>query len=64
VFGVEHWHVLPYAGGLFDQPENLINDMLRYIAHRSQVQDENDVRIYAPPNAYDDLDETIERFSL
>jgi hypothetical protein len=64
VFGVEHWHVLPYAGGLFDQPETLINDMLRYIASRSRARDENEGRIYAPSDAYDDLDATIERFSL
>lgn len=57
VFGVENWHVLPYAGGLFDQPEALIWDMVRYINLRDTVRSPDNPTIYASPDAYEDQDE-------
>jgi hypothetical protein len=56
VFGVEHWQVLPFAGGLFDQPETLLWDMIRYINIRNGVEDSD--AIFAPPDAYEDQPES------
>jgi phage terminase large subunit-like protein len=64
VYGVEEWHVLPFAGGLFDQPESLLFDMIRYRNKRREVLD--DGTIHAPPNAYEDqpLAEQVKRTQL
>lgn len=65
VFGVESWQVLPYAGGLFDQPETLIWDMVRYINLRDAVRSPDNPTIYAPPDAYEDQPEgEAQRMSL
>lgn len=63
VFGVEQWHVLPFAGGMFDQPETLLMDMIRYIGARARCREESDGLIPAPPDAYEDY-EDVESFSL
>lgn len=52
VFGVENWHVLPFPGGLFEQPETLIWDMVRYINLRDAVRDPNNPVIYATPDVH------------
>lgn len=57
VFGVENWRVLPYAGGLFDQPEALIWDMVRYINLRDEVQNPDNPTVYAPEDAYEEQTE-------
>lgn len=64
VFGVENWHVLPYAGGLFDQPETLIWDMVRYINLRDEVRNPNNPAIYAPPDAYEEQQSEVRKMSL
>lgn len=58
VFGVENWHVLPFEGGLFDQPESLIWDMIRYINLRDEVRSPDNPVIYAAPDAYEEQPET------
>jgi hypothetical protein len=64
VYGVEEWHVLPFAGGLFDQPESLIFDMIRYSNKRREVLDDD--TIHAPPDAYEEqaLTEQVKRTRL
>lgn len=64
VFGVENWHVLPYTGGLFDQPEALIWDMVRYINLRDDVRNPDNPTIYAPLDAYEDQTDDAKRMSL
>jgi hypothetical protein len=64
VFGVENWHVLPYTGGLFDQPEALIWDMVRYINLRDGVQDPDNPLVYAPPDAYEEQESTVKKMEL
>jgi hypothetical protein len=64
VFGAEHWHVLPYPGGLFDQPETLLWDMIRYINLRDEVRNPDNPVIYAPPDAYEDQETEIKRTTL
>jgi len=61
VFGVEQWHVLPYPGGLFEQPETLIWDMVRYINLRDAVRDPDNPTIYAPPDAYQEQQSTVKK---
>lgn len=58
VFGVENWHVLPFHGGLFDQPESLVWDMVRYINLRDTVRNPDNPVIYARPDAYEAQPET------
>lgn len=63
VFGVEQWHIPPFPGGLFDQPESLLMDMIRYIGARARVREESAGLVTAPPDAYEDYEDT-ESFSL
>jgi hypothetical protein len=64
VYGVEEWHVLPFAGGLFDQPESLLYDMIRYSNKRREVL--GDGTIHAPPDAYEEqpFEEPVKRIQL
>lgn len=64
VFGIEVWGVLPFAGGLFDQPEALLQDMLRYIGQRAAVQAEAEGLVVAPDDAYEDLDPEFPKVAL
>lgn len=54
VFGAEMWHVLPYPGGLFDQPESLLWDMVRYMNIRDEVRNPDNPTVYAPEDAYEE----------
>ena len=58
VFGAENWHVLPFAGGLFDQPESLIWDMVRYVNLRDEVRNPANPTIYADPDVYEEQPES------
>lgn len=65
VFGVEIWHVLPFAGGLFDQPESLIFDMVRWQNEHRRVTDPDNPVWYTDPEAYEEQPETeAKRLSL
>jgi hypothetical protein len=65
VFGVEAWHVLPFAGGLFDQPESLIFDMVRWQNENRRVNDPDNPTLYTDPDAYEEQPDTeVKRLSL